>query len=141
MFGNPKSNGGSSGNGDSNSSSEATKTAAATAMAGGDIQQSTKNGATETVMATEMVTVAAMILTWMPMPTTAHQQQQQGQHAWDVPRYCVGGDNVGGEWGGAVSKGRGGSDGSSRSAIGHWAYQAKKEEEEQTKVVLFVNEN
>jgi hypothetical protein len=26
-------------------------------------------------------------------------------------------------------------------AIGHWAYQAKKEEEEQINVVLFVNEN
>jgi hypothetical protein len=27
------------------------------------------------------------------------------------------------------------------TAIGHWAYQAKKEEEEQINVVLYVNEN
>jgi hypothetical protein len=27
------------------------------------------------------------------------------------------------------------------SAIGRWAYQAKKEEEEQINIVLFVNEN
>jgi hypothetical protein len=36
---------------------------------------------------------------------------------------------------------RGGGEGGAMPAIGRWAYQAKKEEEEQINLVLFVNEN
>jgi hypothetical protein len=44
-----------------------------------------------TAMATEMETVTATIT--MPMPTTVHGQQQQGQHVRDVARHdCSGGD-------------------------------------------------
>jgi hypothetical protein len=45
------------GNDDSDGSGKATKTTAAAAMAGGEIQQSTKKGMTKRAMATEMATV------------------------------------------------------------------------------------
>jgi hypothetical protein len=45
-------------------------------MAGGEIQQSLEKRRMKTAMATEMTTVTARILTLMPTPMTAHQQQQ-----------------------------------------------------------------
>jgi hypothetical protein len=65
-------------------------------MAGGEIQQSTEKGTTETVMAMETATLTARITTSMPMQTTVHQLQQQGRHARDVPCYGGSGGNVSG---------------------------------------------